>query len=393
MSNNLSVFLCGLCDLSVFSVNCFKAVVIQIYQIAFDKPSVIDYNGVATDYKRSPNLQMTTKLSDVARRAGVSTASVSRVLANKPHISEEVRRRVLAAVDELNFQPNRLARGLRSQRAQVLGLIISDIQNPFFISIVRAIEDIAYQHRYSLVLCNADEDPDKESLYIDLMMGEKVAGVVISPTRETDASYQRLADVGIPMVAIDRRTNDAKVDTVVVDNIEATYALISHLIADGHRRIGAVVGVPVATTGHERRAGYLQALQAHDIAVDPDLICLGPPTMAIGYQKVNQLLDLPNPPTALFLGSSLLTLGALKAIYERHLQIPDDIALVAFDEMDWMFVMQPALTVVTQPVYAMGKTAAELLLARIADKTRPVQEVVLKTTLQIRQSCARHGEE
>ncbi len=336
---------------------------------------------------------MTTKLSDVARRAGVSTASVSRVLADKPHISEEVRRRVLAAVNELNFRPNRLARGLRSQRAQMLGLIISDIQNPFFISIVRAIEDIAYQHRYSLLLCNADEDPDKESLYIDLMMGEKVAGVVISPTRATDTSYQRLADVGIPMVAIDRRTNDAKVDTVVVDNLDATYRLISHLIADGHRRIGAVVGVPAATTGYERRAGYLQALEAHEITLDPALLCVGPPTMAVGYQKVNQLLDLPHPPTSLFLGNSLLTLGALKALQERHLQIPDDVALVAFDEMDWMFVIKPALTVVTQPIYAMGRMAAELLLARIADKTRPVQEIVLQTTLQIRQSCAPHGVE
>jgi len=334
---------------------------------------------------------MSAKLSDVARRAGVSTASVSRVLTGKPHISEEVRRRVLAAVDELDFRPNRLARSLRSQRAQVLGLIISDIQNPFFISIVRAIEDIAYQHRYSLVLCNADEDSEKEALYIDLMIAEKVAGVIISPTSETATSCKRLADAGIPVVAIDRRIHNSKVDTVAVDNIGATYELISHLIADGHRRIGAVLGTPVATTGYERRAGYLQALQAHQLAPAPELICTGPPSQATGYQMVNQLLDLPDPPTALFLGNSLLLIGALKAIHERDLHIPDDVALVAFDEMDWMFVMKPALTVVAQPVYEIGKTAAELILARIANHAKPVQEVVLKPTLKIRQSCAPHA--
>jgi LacI family transcriptional regulator len=330
------------------------------------------------------------KLADVARRAGVSTASVSRVLAGKPHVSDDVRQRVLAAANELSFRPSRLARSLRVQRAHVLGLIISDIQNPFFISIVRAIEDIAYRHQYSLILCNADEDPDKEALYIDLMMAEKVAGVVISPTHETATSCQRLADVGIPVVAIDRRVTNMPVDTVVVDNFGATLEIVSHLIADGHRRIGAVVGTPIATTGHERRDGYLHALQMHGIPLESALLCTGLPTIATGYRLVNELLDLPTPPTALFLGNNLLTIGALKAIHERNLRIPDDVALAAFDEMEWMFVVKPALTVVAQPVYEMGRYAAELLLARIADPLRPIEEIVLQPTVHIRQSCADH---
>ncbi len=335
---------------------------------------------------------MPAKLEDVARRAGVSTASVSRVLADKPHVSLAVRERVLAAVAALDFRPSRIARSLRSQRSQVLGLIISDIQNPFFTTMVRAIEDVAYQHRYTLVLCNTDEDPAKETLYIDLMLAENVAGVLISPTTETDTSYQRLAEVEIPAVAIDRRAASSLMDTVVVDNVGATRALICHLIADGHRRIGAVLGTPVATTGHERYEGYVQALQAHQIAVEPELIRTGIPNMETGYRLVHALLDLAVPPTAIFTGNNLLTLGALKAIHERNLHIPDDVALVAFDEMDWMFVMKPALTVVAQPVYEMGRTAAELLLARIADKQRPVQEIILQPTIHIRQSCARHGE-
>jgi DNA-binding LacI/PurR family transcriptional regulator len=272
----------------------------------------------------------------------------------------------------------------------VLGLIISDIQNPFFTAMVRAIEDVAYQHRYTLVLCNTDEDPAKETLYVDLMLAEKVAGVLISPTSETDTSCLRLAEVQIPVVAIDRRTASSPIDTVVVDNVGATCALITHLLDDGHQRIGAVLGTPIATTGHERREGYVQALQARQVMVDAELIRTGIPTMESGYRLVHELLDLAAPPTAIFTGNNLLTLGALKAIHERNLQIPDDVALVAFDEMDWMFVMKPALSVVAQPVYEMGRTAAELLLARIANKQRPVQEIVLQPTVHIRQSCARH---
>lgn len=328
-------------------------------------------------------------LADVARRAGVSTASVSRVLADKPHVSDEVRQRVLTAVAALNFRPSRLARSLRAQRSHVLGLIISDIQNPFFTSMVRAIEDIAHQHQYSLILCNADEDPAKEAHYLDLMLAEKVAGVVISPTHEAAAACQQLMEVGVPVVAIDRRINHLAVDTVIVDNHQATFTIISHLLADGHRRIGAVIGAPIVTTGQERRDGYLHALHTYGIPPAAELLRVGSPTLATGYRLVNELLDLPNPPTALFLGNNLLTIGALKAIHERDLRIPEEIALVAFDEMDWM-VIKPALTVVAQPVYAMGRCAAELLLARLAEPQRPIQEVVLQATVLIRQSCANH---
>ena len=314
---------------------------------------------------------MPVKLSDVAERAGVSTASVSRVLAKKPHVSETVRKRVLAAVNELSFRPSRVARSLRSQRSLVIGLVISDIQNPFFTSMVRAIEDVTYQHHYSLVLCNSDEDPAKEAFYIDLMVAEKVAGVILSPTNETDASCKRLAEIGIPVVAIDRRTRQADVDTVIVDNAGAACALTSHLIDDGHRRIGAIVGPPGATTGIERREGYLRALRNHQIDVEDDLVHIGPPTVDYGYQMVNQLMALEAPPSAIFLGNNLLTIGA-------------------FDEMDWAFVMNPALTVVSQPVYEMGKTAADLLLARISDYSHPTREVMLQPTIKIRQSCARH---
>lgn len=333
---------------------------------------------------------MPASVKDVAERAGVSSATVSRVLTNKPHVREELRQRVLAAVRELGYQPNHVARSLRVRRSKIIGLIISDIQNPFFHALVRAVEDSAYEHGYAIFLCNSDEDAAKEALYIDLMRAERVAGLVISPTDENNNLCRKLLDAGVPVVSVDRRMRGLEVDTVVIDNIGGAFELVSHLIDDGHRRIGAVLGIPAATTGHERREGYLKALQAHGLPVLPELIKIGMPKTDTGYQLTGELLDRPDPPTALFTGNNLLTIGALQAIEERGLVIPDEIALVAFDEMVCPAVTRPTLTVIEQPIYVLGQTAARLLLQRITDPDRPAQEVMLKPALRIRQSCAHH---
>ena len=335
---------------------------------------------------------MPARIKDVAHRAGVSSATVSRVLANKPHVSEKMRRRVLEAVQDLEYQPSRVARSLRTQRTAIIGLIISDIQNPFFTSLVRAVEDVAYEHKYGVFLCNSDEDIEKERLYIELLSAERVAGVVISPTRETDNPSRKLVEVDIPVVAVDRRMLDLEVDTVITDNVGAAFDIVSHLISGGYRRIAAVVGPPTTTTGRERLEGYSQALKAHGLPVLSHLVRTGLPKETLGYQFTGELLDLPEPPTALFTGNNSLTVGALRAIHERGLRIPDDIALVAFDEMDWMSLVRPTLTVVAQPTYELGQTAADLLLKRIEDGNRAIQEVMLKPTIFIRQSCARHDE-
>jgi DNA-binding LacI/PurR family transcriptional regulator len=333
---------------------------------------------------------MTTGIKDVARRAGVSSATVSRVLTDKPHVREEVRQRVLAAIKEMGYQPSRVARSLRIQRSHIIGLIISDIQNPFFTNLVRAVEDVAYEHQYAVVLCNSDEDVEKEMLYIDLMRAEMVAGVLITPTRETNSPCKKLIEAGIPVVAVDRRMLDLEVDTVVTDNVGAAFDLVSHLIVDGHQRIGGIFATSTTTTGRERQEGYFQALQEHGLPIDSSLVRMGLPKEDSGYRFAGELLDLPNPPTALFTGNNVLTTGAIRAINERRLQIPGDIALGAFDEMSWMSLIKPSLTVIAQPTYELGQTAVNLLLQRIKDRTRPRQEIVLKSKLFVRQSCAQH---
>ncbi|GAC1468958.1 MAG: substrate-binding domain-containing protein [Ktedonobacteraceae bacterium] len=336
---------------------------------------------------------MTVKIMDVARYVGVSSATVSRVISHSAGVRPDVRARVLAAMEELGYQPNRVARSLRVQRSTIIGLIISDIQNPFFITLVRAVEDIAYQNHFAIFLCNTDEDVEKEKLYIDLMQAERVAGVIISPSREKDDPCKKLIESRVPVVVIDRKMSDVEVDTVVVDNKRGAYALVDHLVADGHRRIGAVLGTLAATTGRERKEGYIQALTQHDLPFLPELLRIGRPQDDAGYQLTKELLALPLPPSALFTGNNLLTVGALKAIQEQNLRIPDDIALVAFDGIAWMSVFQPEITRIQQPTYAIGQTAARLLLQRIADSEQPVQQVVLEPELIVRQSCAHHEQD
>lgn len=323
---------------------------------------------------------MPVTIRDVALAARVSRATVSRVLTGKPYVSEEVRARVLAAVEALGYQPSRVARSLRAQRAAIIGLIISDIQNPFYTALVRAVEDVASAHGYALFLCNSDEDIAKETLYIDLMRSERVAGVVITPTRETDNPCKRLLEASIPVVSVDRRMLDLSVDTVIIDNSGAAYDLVSHLIRSGHRRIASVVGQQTISTSRERHEGYVRALEAHGLPVLPELVQIGSPKEDFGYRATLRLLDLPEPPTALFLANNLLTLGALKAIVERGLRVPEDIALGAFDRTHWT-PFQPVQIVVAQPTYELGRTAASLLLQRIVDRTRPVQEIVLEASL------------
>ena len=324
---------------------------------------------------------MPTKIADVAERAGVSTATVSRVLSGKPHVSASMRERVLNAVADLGYRPSRVARSLRAQRANIIGLIVSDIQNPFFTAIVRGVEDIAYERQFGVFLCNSDEDPAKEELYIDLLLAEQVSGAIISPTVDGAPFYLRLQDAGVPIAAIDRRLAGSEIDTVRVDNMQAATELVESLIRQGHTRIGAVIGSSLAMTGVERRAGYEQALRRHGVDVDRRLLRVGMPKQAFGYAATNELMDLKDPPTAIFIGNNLLTIGALRALHERGLSPGVDVALAVFDEMDWMAVLDVPLLVAAQPTYAMGRMAAELLFARMDDAARPAQDVVIAATI------------
>jgi DNA-binding LacI/PurR family transcriptional regulator len=329
---------------------------------------------------------------DVAKQAGVSVATVSRVLNASPHVSPNARRKVLRAVKALNFQPNRTAQRLRAKQSKVIGLIISDIQNPFFTSVVRGIEDVAYANGYSVVLCNSDEDPAKEKLYINVMRAETVAGVILASTTESNPLVGELLDHRIPVIAMDRRIKNRSIDSVLVSNLRGARAAVIHLIKQGHRRIG-FIGMPLTRTpGKERLAGYENALREHGLAVSRQFVRIADAKQLGGHDATLELLSRQSNITALFVANNLMTLGALNAIRERGLKIPDDISLVGFDDMPWAALLQPPLTVVAQPTYELGKQAAELLLERLQKPDKPVTNVQLETTLIVRGSSGKPRE-
>jgi DNA-binding LacI/PurR family transcriptional regulator len=262
-------------------------------------------------------------------------------------------------------------------------LIISDIQNPFFTSLVRGVEDVAHSSGYALFLCNSDEEPEKEDLYIETMIAEKVAGVIITPARERDNPVYKLLDAGVPVVAVDRRILDLAVDTVLVDNESAMKSLTQHLIDKGHRRIGGIFGPLENTTGRERYEGYVAALQENGIALEEDIVYCVAPKESQGYECTCEMLA-NHPPSALIAGNNLLGEGATRAIRAANLTIPDNITLAVFDNPSWTSLISFPLTVVAQPTYPLGKTAAELLLKRIDEPDGPLQEIVLKSRLIVR---------
>jgi DNA-binding LacI/PurR family transcriptional regulator len=325
-------------------------------------------------------------IKDVAKAAGVSTATVSRVLADKPYVREQVRDHVMAVVKKLNYSPNRVARSLRSRSSKIIGLIVSDIGNPFFQQVSRAVEDTASEQGFSVVLCNNDENPNKEETYLQLLRDENVAGVVLSPTRQAADDFARFSTYNMPMVVIDRRVSNFQVDNILIDNVQSAHTIVSHLVEHGYRRIGAIFGIG-GTTGRERRQGYVQALKGHNIEPIPDLIRYANPREEDGFSTTKKLLQLHEPPDALLASNSLLAAGAIRALQEEKVGIPDNIAFASFDETSWSTLVVPALTVIEQPTYEIGRTATQLLLRRIQDPTRSHREVILKAQMIVRQSC------
>lgn len=327
-------------------------------------------------------------LQEVAQRAKVSIATVSRVLNKSDKVVPETRTVVERALRELGYRPSRVARRLRMKdgRAHLVGLIIPDIQNPFYAEIARGVEDAAYAAEYALLLCNSDENLNKERFYLDVMTSESVDGVVLPPFDETDAAVIDLVKTGMPVVCVDRSLARVKTDLVEVDNYRGAFEAASHLIEKGHEHIGLIEGRMQVSTSRERRRGFLDALAAAGIAVRKDLMRVGDFRQESGRLLAGELLELRKPPTALFVFNNLMTVGALAAVHQRGLKVPKDVAILGFDDLPWAESLDPPLTVVRQPAYDVGRQAMELLLKRIMEPTRPPVTVRLLPELVIRRS-------
>ena len=327
-------------------------------------------------------------ISDVARQANVSPATVSRVIQGAKNVSPATRQRVERAIEELGYVPSAVAQSLRSKRTRSLALIVSDITNTFWTTVARGVEDVAQQQGYSVLLCNSDENLAKQEHYLDFLISQQVDGVIIAPFDSDAQHLDKLRRRNIPTVVIDRRIVGWDVDSVWGDSLSGARALVRHLIDLGHRRIAAVSGPAITSTAEDRIAGYCMALAEAGIPLDPELIKRGEFRSTTGEDLTLELLDNGLQPTAIFAANNLIAMGVIDALEKRGLQIPQDIALVSFDDLPNASRLFPFLTVVAQPVYDMGVNAAQLLLSRLASEVplRP-RHVVLPVRLIVRHSC------
>lgn len=325
---------------------------------------------------------MSISINDVARVAGVSKSTVSRVLGGGP-VSEDVRRRVELAIRQTGYRPNLQARRLRSRHTGIIGLIVADIRNPFFTALIRAVEEVAYREGLRVTLCNTDEDPEREALYLQLMHEERISGLIFAPTRTTVGRLERLT-LDYPTVLVDRAAPGGSIDSVVLDNTAAMAGLVEHLVERGYRRIGGLFG-STSTTAAERRDGYLAAMRTHGL--EPDYREVEPRAEA-AIATVEQWLAAPSRPEALVTSNSLLLMGALKAARGAGLAIPDALALAGFDNERWTELVVPGITVLEQPVEEMGRAAMSMLLERLRTPELPVRRLVMTGRCVVRGSTA-----
>ncbi|WP_223864841.1 LacI family DNA-binding transcriptional regulator [Streptomyces sp. 5-10] len=328
-------------------------------------------------------------IHDVARAAGVSPATVSRVF-NGGKVTPARALSVQEAAAALGFAPNRVARSLRKQRSSVIALIIPDIENPFFTSLARGVEDAAQRTSLSVVLCNSDEDTDKERRYLEVALGEQMAGVIVAAASQDETDLGPLTDRRVPVVAVDRRPRDAEVDAVQVDNHHGGEVATRHLLQAGYHRIACITGPEGASTSEERLAGHRTALRAaQGGAAAADDTCVRHADFRVdgGRAAMRELLALPEPPDAVFVANNLMTIGVLDALREAG-RTPPDVGVLSFGDVPWASLVRPSLTAVELPSYELGRTAADLLLQRMDGSVSPVQTVVLRTKLQVRKSTA-----
>jgi DNA-binding LacI/PurR family transcriptional regulator len=322
-------------------------------------------------------------IGEIAKLAGVSPATVSRVISGSRPVTPELRRRVLAVAERFDYQPSELARNLRRGRAATVGVLVSDIRNPHFATLVGAIEEALYTRDARVLFCNSGEDRAKQTSYLEVMAAERVMGVVISPTAAGDAAVSRLMDRGTPVVAIDRPVADPRADLVVSDNAGATAAGTRLLVDSGRRHIGWIGGREGVWTTTERLAGYTSAM--HDAGLEP-ITAMREFSVEMGYLATEAMLDEHPELDGLVIANNQMAIGALQALRARRVRIPDTLGVVAFDDPPWANLVEPPLTTIAQPIREIAEAAVEQLFRRVADRTMPPQRITLQCRLQIRES-------
>lgn len=326
-------------------------------------------------------------MADVAERAGVSKATVSHVINETRFVEEATKSRVRDAIEALGYRPNVAARSLTTQRTRIIGLIISDVTNTFFGELTRGIEDALFANGYSLMLCNTNEVLEREEYYIDILLGQGVDGIIAAAASQDWDALNEAAKLNVPIVMLDRTFDNADSPYVGVNNSQGAYLGTRHLIERGYREIGILSGFQRLSTMRERLAGFEQALAEANLPLRADWRIDSPLTIEDGKRAMQQLMGQAERPGAVFISNNLLSLGALMGLREMELVCPSDVAIVGFDDHPWAQVSDPPLTVVRQPTYAIGETAAQMVLQALNDGGTEVSSALFDCQLVTRQSC------
>ena len=330
----------------------------------------------------------TPTVKEVARLAGVSTATVSRVVSGAGGVRSELVRKVQNAADKLGYRPNPAGRNLRIRSTRTIGMVFPDIENPFYASVISGAEEVLQSAGYSLLLANYGEDPARENIQLNTLRAEHVAGILFAASSQPSADYLSVLQAGIALVAVSRIPDKLQVDLATVSNQEGARQAIEHLIRLGHRRIGFIDGPDSLSTTRERYAGYAQAFRDAGLSVPRDLTVYSDFFhRAAGFDAVIKLLEAASRPTAILVVSNNMALGSLEALRERAIEVPKDMAIVGFGNTPSAALLRPPLTVVAQPAREIGATGARLLLERLQNPNQARRSIVLDTQLIVRESC------
>ena len=327
------------------------------------------------------------RIADVAKEAGVSVSTAARVLSGRGYAAEETRRLVLEAADDLGYVPNQIARSLRTRQTKMVGLLIGDVENSFYSVIAKNVESVAKDAGYHVVLCNSDDDPEIEREYLKLLEAMRVDALVVTPTSKNRRYLARLLDKGLVIVQVDRRVDGLAADAILVDNESGAASAVSHLIEAGHSEIGILTGELAVPTARQRLAGYERALKEHGIPIREELVKTGSFHREHAIEDATDLIRARPAPTAIFAANNILAEASLIALGQHGLRVPRDVSIVAFDDVQWMSMVEPSMTAVRQPIADMARSAAELVLRRLREgREGPPSTIVFRTQLVERNS-------
>lgn len=334
------------------------------------------------DATGTPDMEKIT-VRAVAARAGVAPSSVSRVLNGHADVSEELRGRVLQAVKELGYQPNLLARSLRSGSTRTIGCLIRDIANPLFADVVKGAESVLHNAGYSLLVSNTDGDVARDVEYIDVFLSRQVDGLLLTlQSEENDAMIAALQAARCPLVLLDRDVPALSASAVLCDHLSGMVHAVEHLIGLGHRRIGLINAPPVIRPARERQRGYLEAHARAGVPVAEELVRIAPYSAEFGYASTIEMLDLADPPTAILNDGIQFTMGSLRALHDRKVRIGSDVSFISADDIDWLELHDPPINVVRRDHARIGELGAELLLRAMGGDAKPRFEPLATTYVQ-----------